>query len=82
MPLGGSPRSTLFWEPMLKKIARRLEGWERGFLSRGWIVMLISLVLDALTTYFMSLYRMPNRVETKVKKLMSESVAKDSVEKS
>uniref|UniRef100_A0A803QD85 Reverse transcriptase zinc-binding domain-containing protein n=1 Tax=Cannabis sativa TaxID=3483 RepID=A0A803QD85_CANSA len=35
MPLGGSPRKKSFWEPILDRCAKRMDGWKCSFLSRG-----------------------------------------------
>lgn len=72
MPLGGSPLSVGFWEPVLRKIARRLDGWKGGFLSKGGRLTLISAVLDALPTYFMSIFRLPVGVANLAEKLMRD----------
>ena len=34
-PLGGNPTKKSFWEPVVTKVAKRLDGWKRAFLSRG-----------------------------------------------
>ncbi|PON75016.1 hypothetical protein TorRG33x02_245810 [Trema orientale] len=35
LPFGGNPLKSIFWEPVRRKIAKRLDGWKRVFLSRG-----------------------------------------------
>ena len=44
LPLGGNPCKVDFWEPMVKKVAKRLEGWKKAFLSRGGRLTLIQSV--------------------------------------
>ena len=41
LPLGGNLLSLEFWRPVIEKVARRLDGWKKGFLSRGGRVTLI-----------------------------------------
>lgn len=35
LPLGGNPLQYTFWEPILPRVVRRLEGWKRAFMSKG-----------------------------------------------
>ena len=51
MPLGGNPCSGTFWDPVLSKVAKRLDGWKRAFLSKGGRLTLIEAVLYAIPTY-------------------------------
>ncbi|KAK9154956.1 hypothetical protein Sjap_002436 [Stephania japonica] len=72
LPLGRSPLSRTFWDPVLQKIAKRLDGWKRGFLSKGGRVTLICSVLDALPTYFLSLFRLPAGIARQMEKMMRD----------
>ncbi|KAK9101714.1 hypothetical protein Sjap_018968 [Stephania japonica] len=68
----GSPRDADFWEPVLRKIARRIDGWKRGFLSKGGRLTLIVAVLDSLPTCYMYLYWLAARIANKVEKMMRD----------
>ena len=35
LPLGGNPNSKGFWDPVIEKVARRLDGWKRPFCHLG-----------------------------------------------
>ena len=35
MPLGGNPCSRSFWDPITTRVAKRLDGWKRAFLSKA-----------------------------------------------
>ena len=35
LPLGGNPNTKSFWDPVVVKVARRLDGWKKVFLSLG-----------------------------------------------
>ena len=35
LQLGGNPTKKKFWELVITKVAKRLDGWKRAFLSRG-----------------------------------------------
>ena len=70
MPLGGNPCCRIFWEPVISKVAKRLDGWKRTFLSKGGRLTLIEAVLSAIPTYFLSLFRMSSRVTKDIEKIM------------
>ena len=31
LPLGGNPRSRSFWEPVIRRVSKRLDGWNKAF---------------------------------------------------
>jgi len=70
MPLGDNLRSKSFWDPVLSKVAKRLAGWKRGFLSKDEKLTLIQSVLSALPTYYMSVFKMPIGVVGDLEKIM------------
>ena len=70
MPLGGNPCSRSFWEPVISKVAKRLDGWKKAFLSKGGRLTLIESVLSAIPTYFLSLFKMPSKVINEIEKSM------------
>ncbi|RVW27936.1 Transposon TX1 uncharacterized 149 kDa protein [Vitis vinifera] len=35
LPLGGNPRAGGFWDPVIERISRRLDGWQKAYLSFG-----------------------------------------------
>ena len=72
LPLGGNPKSKIFWEPVVIKVARRLDGWKRAFLSRGGRLTLIRSVLSSLPIYYMSLFKMPQGITDNIEKLMRD----------
>ena len=70
LPLGGNPRSVSFWNPVVDRVEKRLEGWKKAFLSRGGRLTLIQAVLDSLPTYYLSLFRIPSVVAKTLESLM------------
>ena len=46
------------WQPVLEKVETRLGGWRARFLPRGGRLVLLSAVLSAIPTDFMSIFRM------------------------
>ena len=35
LPSGGNPRAGGFWDPVIEIISRRLDGWQKAYLSFG-----------------------------------------------
>ncbi|RVW38928.1 hypothetical protein CK203_073584 [Vitis vinifera] len=35
LPLGGNPKACGFWDPVIERISRRLDGWKKAYLSFG-----------------------------------------------
>lgn len=57
VPLGVNPRNTVFWEPIISKLTKKLATWKKSFLSREGRLTLIEAVLNALPTFYMSLLK-------------------------
>ena len=72
MPLGGNPRKIDFWDPVVTKVAKRLDGWKKVFLSRGGRLTLIHSVLAAITIYYLSPFKALVAVLTSMEKLMRD----------
>ena len=70
MPLGGNPCCGDFWELVINKVAKRLDGWKMTFLSKGGRLTLIEAVLSAISTCYLSLFRMPSEIIKEVEKIM------------
>ncbi|RVW83280.1 putative mitochondrial protein [Vitis vinifera] len=37
LPLGGNPKASGFWDPVIERISRRLDGWQKAYLSFGGV---------------------------------------------
>ncbi|RVX09056.1 DNA-directed RNA polymerase IV subunit 1 [Vitis vinifera] len=37
LPLGGNPKACGFWDPVIERISRRLDGWQKAYLSFGGV---------------------------------------------
>ena len=72
LPLGGNPPRIEFWDPVVSKVAKRLDGWKKAFLSRGGRLTLIQSVLQALPTYYLSLFKAPIGVLHSIEKIMRD----------
>ncbi|KAL5543390.1 hypothetical protein UlMin_007174 [Ulmus minor] len=72
LPLGGNPNSAEFWNPVIEKVSKRLDGWKKAFLSKGGRLTLIQSVLSSIPTYYMSLFKLPRVVAASLEKMMRE----------
>ncbi|XP_073066025.1 uncharacterized protein [Primulina eburnea] len=70
LPLGGDPKKLEFWTPVISKMSTKLGAWKKAFLSRGARLVLIKSVLNAMPTYYMSIFKVPNKVEKQLEALM------------
>ena len=55
MPLGASFKTSTVWNPILKKIERRLAGWKRLYLFKGGRLTLLKSTLSSLPTFYLYL---------------------------
>ena len=72
LPLGGNPRKKVFWEPVLTKVAKRLDGWKKAYLSRGGRLTLIQSVLSSLPIYYLSIFKAPKTVIFSMEKMIRD----------
>ncbi|RVW26070.1 putative mitochondrial protein [Vitis vinifera] len=56
LPLGGNPTACGFWDPVIGRISRRLDRWQKAYLSLGGrITLLHSCLSISLATFFLCL---------------------------
>ena len=70
--LGGNPCTKMFWEPVVRKVRKRLDRRKRSFLSRGGKLSLIESVLSSVPIYFLSLFKIPGSVAKELESLMRD----------
>lgn len=61
-PLGNNPRNYDFWQPVIEKVGKKLDGWKQFNLSRGGRMTLCNSAWANLPTYCMSLFHMPSDI--------------------
>ena len=61
-----------FWDPVVEKVAGRLDGWKKAFLFFGGRITLIQSCLSHIPSYFLSLFRIPISVAKRLKKLQRD----------
>jgi len=69
MPLGASSQSYEILNKVVEKCEMKLARWKSQYLSRGGRLTLINSVLDALPTYMMSVFPIPQIVIDRLDKI-------------
>ena len=69
MPLGSSFKALGVWNPIVEKVERRLARWKKLYLSKGGCLTLLKSTLSSLSTYFMSLFKIPVSVAKRIEQL-------------
>ncbi|RVW98432.1 Cation-chloride cotransporter 1 [Vitis vinifera] len=69
LPLGGNPIACGFWDPVIKRIFRRLDGWQKAYLSFGGRITLLHSCLSHIPSYFLSLFKIPASVAAKIERM-------------
>ena len=57
---------------MIERIFRRLDGWQKAYLSFGGKITLIHLCLSHIPSYFLSLFKIPVSVAAKVERMQRD----------
>ncbi|RVW60294.1 putative ribonuclease H protein [Vitis vinifera] len=72
LPLGGNPKACGFWDPVIERISRRLDGWQKAYLSFGGRITLIQSCLTHMPCYFLSLFKIPASVAAKIERMQRD----------
>ncbi|RVW17848.1 Isoamylase 3, chloroplastic [Vitis vinifera] len=72
LPLGGNPKACGFWDPVIVRILRRLDGRQKVYLSFGGRITLIQSCLTHMPSYFLSLVKIPASVAGKIERLQRD----------
>ncbi|GMI64157.1 hypothetical protein HRI_000085000 [Hibiscus trionum] len=81
LPLGVERSSKAMWDPMINKIYHNLSSWKANNLSFSGRLVLIKSVLLSLPTYFLSMFRLPQAVASKINKIIAKFLWGGSDEK-
>ncbi|RVX01566.1 DUF724 domain-containing protein 7 [Vitis vinifera] len=60
------------WDPVVERISRRLDGWKKAYLSLGGRITLIQSCLSHIPSYFVSLFKIPVSIASKIKKMQKD----------
>ncbi|XP_016204774.1 uncharacterized protein LOC107645293 [Arachis ipaensis] len=66
IPLGANPRLVKTWKPIIDKVEDKLSLWKSKVLNKVKKLVLIKAVLNSLSVYYLSLYKMPKAVAEKL----------------
>ena len=69
LPLGAPHRALGVWDSIEERFRNRLSSWKRQYISKGWSLTLIRSTLSSLPIYFLSLFRMPKIVWSRLEKI-------------
>ncbi|KAM7490623.1 hypothetical protein LguiA_033544 [Lonicera macranthoides] len=72
LPLGGNPNSIEFWNPVIERVSKRVDGWHKGCLSKGGRLTLLQSVLGSIPIYYLSIFKIPQKVASILEKLMRD----------
>ncbi|RVW35045.1 hypothetical protein CK203_079833 [Vitis vinifera] len=72
LPLGGNLKTIGFWDPVVERISRRLDGWKKAYLSLGGRITLIQSCLSHIPSYFLSLFKIPVSIASKIEKMQRD----------
>ena len=72
LPLGAKFKETTILNQIIEKMAQRLVGWKRLYLSKGGKVTSIKSTLSNLPTYFLLLFPIPVAVAYRLEKLQRD----------
>jgi hypothetical protein len=69
LPVGGDHRREGLWKPVVDAVRNRLSKWNNRHLSIGGIIVLLKSVLYALPVYFLSFFKAPSGIISKLESL-------------
>ncbi|XP_015938992.1 uncharacterized protein LOC107464586 [Arachis duranensis] len=64
--LGANSRLVKTWKPVINKVEEKLSLWKGRVLSKAGKLVLIKWVINSLSIYYLSLYKMPKAVARKI----------------
>ncbi|RVW43709.1 putative mitochondrial protein [Vitis vinifera] len=72
LPLGGNPKTSGFWDPVIERISRRLDGWQKHIYLLEAELLFIQSCLTHMPCYFLSLFKIPASVATKIERMQRD----------
>jgi len=66
LQVGGNPRRTQFWDPVVDKVKARLSAWKGKCLSLAGRVCLVKSVLTSIPLFYLSIFKAPISVCKKI----------------
>nr|KYP61675.1 Transposon TX1 uncharacterized [Cajanus cajan] len=69
LPVGDHPARGAMWQVIVEVVQRRLALWENKYISLAGRVILLKSVLSALPTYFLSFYKAPTGILSRIESI-------------
>ncbi|RVW83303.1 Transposon TX1 uncharacterized 149 kDa protein [Vitis vinifera] len=66
------PKDNRIWNPVVERISRRLDGWKKAYLSLEERITLIQSCLSHIPSYFLSLFKIPVSIASKIEKMQRD----------
>ena len=80
MPLGTLYKTPSIWNPILKRMDKKLSGWKWLYLSKGGRLTLLKSTLSSLLTYYLFLFTIPKVVATRLERIQRNFLWGSTVE--
>ncbi|RVW78784.1 hypothetical protein CK203_050945 [Vitis vinifera] len=68
LPLGENPKACGFWDLVIERISRRLDGWQKAYLFFWGRITLIQFCLTHMPYYFLFLFKLPALMAAKIER--------------
>ena len=72
LPLGAKHKAIGVWDSIEERFRKRLASWKMQYISKGGRATLIRSTLSSLPIYYLSLFRMPQRVCARLERIQRQ----------
>ena len=72
LPLGASHKATRVWKSVKERFRKRLASWKMQYISKGGRITLIRSTFSSFPIYYLSLFRMPQKIFTRLEKIQRQ----------
>ena len=72
LPLGAKHKALGVWDSIEERYRKRLAAWKTQYISKGGRITLICSTLSSLPIYYLSLFRMPQKVCVRLERIQRQ----------
>ena len=72
LPLGTPHKATGVWDSVEERFRKRLASWKMQYISKGGRITLIRSTLSSLPIYYLSLFRMSQKISTRLERIQRQ----------
>ena len=72
LPLGAKHKALGVWDSIEERFRKRLTSWKAQYISKGSRITLIRNTLSSLPIYYLSLFRIPQKVCTRLERIQRQ----------